>query len=297
MSIQQIAMRSAKKTEFFVRKNAPTILTVAGVGGFVATTAFTIRATAKAVDMLPVISKRVQQARDEAKSEEMNEKDASVALAKAYVENAILISKIYAPTLAIGSASIICVLSAHGMMLKRQASVVALYAAMDASFKAYRSRVAAELGEEKELDIYRRPTMRALDGEEGGEPPVGLDGEVIDMFDVMPSPYARFFDETSRNWTKTPEYNLMFLRAQQDWANDRLRAYGYLFLNEVYEALGLPRSQAGQIVGWKLNNDGEGDGHVDFGLYAIGDECNRAFVNGIEHTVLLDFNVDGVIKI
>jgi hypothetical protein len=87
----------------------------------------------------------------------------------------------------------------------------------------------------------------------------------------------------------------MFLRAQQQWANDRLHAHGYIFLNEVYEALGLERSQAGQLVGWKLN--GNGDGYVDFGLYSIGDESNRAFVNALEPVVLLDFNVDGPIAI
>src|ERR1700744_3596431 len=100
MSFQNAAMRVTKKTEFFVRKNAPTILTGVGVAGFVATTALTIRATAKAVDMLPIISKRVQQARDEAVAEEMNTKDASTALAKAYVENALMVTKIYGPTLA-----------------------------------------------------------------------------------------------------------------------------------------------------------------------------------------------------
>ena len=289
MSIQQVAMKAAKQSEFFLKKNAPTILTGVGVAGFVATTAFTIRATAKAVDALPGISKRVQTAREKIKAEELNQKDASQVLAKAYTENVIEIAKIYGPTFAIGSASIICVLSAHGMMLKRQASLVAVYTALDASFKAYRHRVAEKIGDAEELELYRRPKMRALDETEGEG------GEVIDMSDVLPSPYARFFDETSRNWTKTPEYNMLFLRAQQDWANDRLRAYGYVFLNEIYEALGLERSQAGQIVGWKLSNDG--DGFIDFGIYDIFDENSRAFVNGIEHTVLLDFNVDGPIRI
>lgn len=291
MSIQQLALRSAKKTQFFVNKNAPTILTTVGVGGFIATTAFTIRATAKTMDMLPIVSKRVQQARDEAKAEEMNEKDASITLAKAYVENAILVGKIYAPTLALGSASILCVLAGHGMMLRRQAQLVAVYSALDASYKAYRRRVADKIGEAEELELYRRPSMRALDAVDGVE----SDACQIDFGDMLPSPYARFFDESSKNWTKTPEYNMLFLRAQQDWANDRLRAYGYIFLNEIYEALGLERSQAGQIVGWKKDNGG--DGFVDFGIFDIFDESSRAFVNGLEHTVLLDFNVDGIIKI
>ena len=116
-----------------------------------------------------------------------------------------------------------------------------------------------------------------------------------DSADRSPSPYGRFFDPFNVNYSDTPEYNMMFLKTQQQWANDRLQAHGYLFLNEVLEALGFDRTQAGQIVGWKLN--GNGDGYVDFGIHNIFDENSRAFVNGKDPVVLLDFNVDGVIGI
>jgi hypothetical protein len=190
--------------------------------------------------------------------------------------------------------SIVCVLSAHRILIKRNASLVAAYATIDAAYRSYRSRVRDEIGEERELSLYRGVKMKkAAEGDEGFDPNAAC--EIIDLDDVMPSPYARFFDEFSTNWSKTPEYNMMFLRSQQQWANDRLNAFGFIFLNEVYEALGLERSQAGQIVGWKLK--GNGDGHVDFGLYNIGDESSRAFVNGLEASVLLDFNVDGPVRI
>jgi Family of unknown function (DUF6353) len=292
MNLSGIAVRAAKQTELFMRRNAPTILTTTGVAGFIGTVALTIRATNRAIDVLPEISRDIRVVKDKEIDANYTAQNKAGELTGTYFNSAVKLGEIYGPVLLLGSASIFCVISAHGMMLKRQASLVAAYSALDASFRAYRKRVAEKIGETEELELYRRPKMRALDGDdEAGEG----DACQIDFDDILPSPYARFFDETSRNWTKTPEYNLMFLRAQQDWANDRLTAYGFLFLNEVYEALGFDRSQAGQIVGWKKN--GNGDGFVDFGLYQIGDECNRAFVNGIEHTVLLDFNVDGIIKI
>lgn len=43
---------------------------------------------------------------------------------------------------------------------------------------------------------------------------------------------------------------MMFLRRQQDYANEMLKARGHLFLNEVYDLLDIPRSKAGQVVGW-----------------------------------------------
>ena len=113
------------------------------------------------------------------------------------------------------------------------------------------------------------------------------------------SDYARFFDCTSAHWTKDPEYNLMFLRQQQNYANDLLKQRGHLFLNEVYDMLGINRSQAGQIMGWVYDEKNpDCDNFVDFGIYTMSgnetyDKPKRMFVNGDERAILLDFNVDG----
>jgi hypothetical protein len=110
------------------------------------------------------------------------------------------------------------------------------------------------------------------------------------------SQYARFFDESCPNWGKDSEYNLAYLTQQQQYANDMLKTRGYLFLNEVYDMLGMPRSKAGQLVGWVYDpENGTGDNYVDFGIYSIDDARHRNFINGYEKTVLLDFNVDGLI--
>lgn len=89
----------------------------------------------------------------------------------------------------------------------------------------------------------------------------------------------------------------MFLRRQQDYANEMLKSRGHLFLNEVYDLLDIPRSKAGQVVGWVYNkNDNtKGDNYVDFNIYDVTDNAKRRFVNGYEKSILLDFNVDGVI--
>lgn len=291
MKFPSVMTRSMGSGKLALQRNAPTILTVAGVAGFIASNVLTARATTKAASTLPEMQKDLAKTKMIAEDEEWSDKDRIRAITKVYANNSLVLLQIYGPAMAVGAASIVCVISAHSMMAKRQASLVAAYTALDASYRAYRARVREEFGDEKELELYREVKQMRIFDAEGPE-----DGTlVVDKDDVLPSAYARFFDSYNPNWTKTPEYNLMFLRSVQDWANDRLRAYGYLFLNEVYQELGLERSQAGQIVGWKFK--GDGDGFVDFGLYNIGDECNRAFVNIIEPTVLLDFNVDGVINI
>lgn len=110
---------------------------------------------------------------------------------------------------------------------------------------------------------------------------------------VDTSYYAKFFDAVCTGWTKDPKFNLIFLKQQQNYANELLRVKGHLFLNEVYDMLGIPRTKAGQIVGWKYDEKNPiGDNFVDFG---INDDRNKDFVNGYENTALLDFNVDGEI--
>jgi hypothetical protein len=85
----------------------------------------------------------------------------------------------------------------------------------------------------------------------------------------------------------------MFIKAQERYANDLLKAKKRVFLNEVYEMLGLPRTKAGQIVGWVYNpENSKGDNYIDFGLYS--DNLSYSdYVNGFDQAILLDFNVDG----
>ena len=110
------------------------------------------------------------------------------------------------------------------------------------------------------------------------------------------SRYAKFFDESSPAWTKDAGYNLAYLRQQQQYANDLLKLKGHLYLNEVYDMLGIPRTKEGQVVGWVYSTDNPiGDNFVDFGIFDTQNEAARAFVNGYERTVRLDFNVDGII--
>ena len=107
------------------------------------------------------------------------------------------------------------------------------------------------------------------------------------------SQYSRFFDEGCKMWTKDAEYNMLYLRSMQNYANDLLKARGYVFLNEVYDLLGFPRTKEGQLVGWVYNENGHtGDNFIDFDIYA---ERSKDFVNGITNSPLLDFNVDGCI--
>lgn len=104
------------------------------------------------------------------------------------------------------------------------------------------------------------------------------------------SDHARWFDAGCVRWVKNSEYNKIFLIQSENHCNDLLRRKGYLFLNEVYNVLGIPRSEAGQLVGWIYKDDS----YVDFGLCAD-NPITKDFIDGYRNDVILDFNVDGVI--
>ena len=124
------------------------------------------------------------------------------------------------------------------------------------------------------------------DEEKTKEKSITMNCNPIDMVAV--------FDNGCYGWTRDHKTNDMFLKVQQNYANEMLKAQGYLFLNDVYKLIGVPATRAGQIVGWVYDEKNPvGDNYVDFNIMDINSERARAFVNGYERSILLDFNVDG----
>lgn len=279
-NLEAATRRFAGATKLLAKKHGPAILTGCGIAGFLATNVLTARAAVRVQEPVKVYKLKLARWKDLPDEEQ---REAMIDIGR----EACKIGWAFAPAVLAGSASIACLITGHGMMRHRQIALATAYTAIQQAYDAYRERVRKEIGEDRELELYR--DVRLLDPAEPGLPCE------IDYDDKMPSLYARFFDYHSPNWKKTPEYNLMFVYQQQQWANDRLRAYGHVFLNEVYDALGIKRSQLGQLVGWKMGNGG--DDYVTFGIHDIFDDNARAFVNGVEGVILLDFNVDGPIAI
>lgn len=292
---------NAHRIGFKIKKASPEIMVVAGVVGVVTSTVMACKATTKVNDILEETRKQVDDVHNVLDSDvisenEYNNDDAKKDLAIIYAQTGVKLIKLYAPSVIVGALSITGILASHKILKKRNVALTAAYATIDRSFKEYRGRVVERFG--KELDRELRYNIKAQEIEEKTVDKDGnetVEKKTISVVDPnMYSDYARIFDNGSMGWTKDPEYNLMFLKLQQNQANDRLRAQGYLFLNDVYDMLGIPRTKAGQIVGWIYDEDNPvGDNFVDFGIYDIYNEKACDFVNGRERSIVLDFNVDG----
>ena len=293
-------IRMYNNTKNGVQKHSPEILAGVGVVGVVASTVMACKATMKLNDIL----EESKETRDKIKEVENNPKyedkyspeDAKKDLTINYVQTGMKVAKLYAPAVLLGGASLGCLLASNDILRKRNAALSAAYMTVDKSFKEYRNRVTERFGEEVEKEIRYGIKAEQIEttvvDEDGNETTVT---ETIKTMDPnLYSDYARFFDAASPYWQNDPEYNLMFLKAQQQYANDLLRAKGRLFLNDVYDMLGIEKTKAGQVVGWVYDRENpNGDNFVDFGIYDMSKERVRAFVNGYETNILLDFNVDG----
>ena len=292
---------NAHRIGFKIKKASPEIMVVAGVVGVVTSTVMACKATTKVNDILEETRKQVDDVHnvldsDVVSEDEYNNDDAKKDLAIIYTQTGVKLIKLYAPSVIVGALSITGILASHKILKKRNVALTAAYATIDRSFKEYRGRVVERFG--KELDRELRYNIKAQEIEEKTVDKDGnetIEKKTISVVDPnMYSDYARIFDNGSMGWTKDPEYNLMFLKLQQNQANDRLKAQGYLFLNDVYDMLGIPRTKAGQIVGWIYDEENPvGDNFVDFGIYDIYNEKACDFVNGRERSIVLDFNVDG----
>lgn len=293
--------RGLHRAGFTVKKHSPEILLGVGIVTGVATLVTACKATTKVSAVLEKTKKTVDDIHyvldnQEEYGDQYTPEDGKKDLAIAYVQTGYEFAKLYAPAVILGVTSLTCILASHNIIHKRNIALAAAYATVDNSFKEYRNRVIDRFG--KELDRELKYNIKAQEieetviNEDGTETVVKKTVQTVHPNDI--SEFARFFDETCTAWDRNAEYNLMFLKRTQDHFNDLLRTRGHVFLNEVYDALGMQRSTAGQIVGWVYDESNpDCDNYIDFGIFDLYNESKRHFVNGFEKSILLDFNVDG----
>ena len=288
----------AKRAGMSVKKHSPEIMVITGVVGCVAAAVMACKATTKLDTVMDESRSKLDAVHNaiETESEEYSLEDSKKDTALIYLQTGVQLCKLYGPAVVLGCLSITSILASNDILRKRNAALAAAYATIDTSFKQYRERVIDRFGEEVERQIHHN--IKAVEIEETVTDENGKEKKVKKTIDVVDpneiSDYAKIFDEFNDNWKKDPEYNLMFLKGVQAHCNDRLRAEGMLFLNDVYKELGFEPTKAGQVVGWVYDeHDPDCDNYVDFGIFNLHSQAAHDFVNGYERSILLDFNVDG----
>lgn len=205
-----------------------------------------------------------------------------------------------APAAIVGAATITMIYFSNSISKKRLAAMGAAYATLQTAFDGYKRTMVEALGKES-VDKILKPKLpnvgksaEEILSSDNKSDAANVSDAVVNSLKAL-SPYARIIaEESSTCWDPNEDYTSQNITAIQLWANRRLERKGHLFLNEVFDQLGLSRTREGAVVGWLKNS--EGDNYVSFGDFdasiyrVLSDDYTR-----VDSNFIVDFNVDGVI--
>lgn len=278
--------RAATMAVLKTKKNSPHIFFGIGLVGAVGATVMACKATLRVEDVMDDIHDDIEKVK-EAKANiadptPQEEKEYRREMGTAVGKGAIKLIRLYGPAGVVGGVSIACLTGAHVQLVHRNAALGVLVGTLSKSLEEYRGRVRDKVGDEEESDLWNgRSDVKVKD--EDGKP-------VMQKMQTGTGcgPYAKLFDESNRNWVPNAEMNMAFLLAVEKHCNQKLDANGVLLLNDAYEALGIEKTTAGAIMGW-LRDPEDPYTRIKFGIF---ETRNALFVNGLEYSIWLDFNVD-----
>ncbi len=284
------------KARFGLKKHSPEILVVAGVVGTVVSAVMACKATTKIDAILGETKEQLDKIHEYSENPDMAEKydveDAKKDTVIVYAHAGVKLAKLYAPAAGLAILSLGSILASNNILRKRNAALAAAYAVVDRSFKEYRDRVVERFGKEADRQLWYN--IKAEEIEETITDEKGKEKKVKKTIEVAvpnASEYVKYFTKSNPYWENNPEYVEMFLRSQQNYANDKLKATGHLTLNDAYDMLGFQDSKAGMVVGWIYDLDHpNGDNYVEFDVEKVYLPNERG---GYEEAYAIDFNVDG----
>lgn len=219
------------KSQLFIKRNAPTILTVTGGIGVVTTSITAAKATPKAIRLL-------EEAREEKKEE----------LTK--IEKIKIAGPVYIPTILMGTATIACIFGANILNKRHQAALVSAYAMIDSSYKEYRQKLKELYGEEAHEEIVNAIAVEKA--REVGITANNLCTKTCLTDDESCGEPVLFYDEWSNRYFESTIEQVIVAEYH---TNRNFTLRGYLFLNELYSFLGLEETEYGNTVGWSVEDD------------------------------------------
>lgn len=272
------------RIKFGAKKNAPELLLGTALVTGTACIITTGKAACKAKTIMEVANKDKTDLMMDYESGIVTEDDFKKEVTKHYSRLALSLMKEYAIPATLYAATVACVFGTYKVQKNRQ---VALSTALAACTTAYNSLV-KRLKDGAEHGLTAKDVLEGKTVVERINPETGEITKETVQGEPVTGVYNFRFDKYSTAWERDHFQNECTLISEQNWANDKLRLEGFVFLNDILERLGLPKTKAGQIVGWRI--DGKGDGFVDFGMKDCSLYEDERFD---ENAWDLDFNCDG----
>lgn len=208
--------RLARQTGLYLQRHSAAILTIVGSIGVIATAVTAAKATPRAIQLL-----------NEAEVEKREE--------LTRMEIIRTVAPVYIPSFLIGCATIGCIFSIHILDYRRQSTLTSAYMLLDQSFKDYKAKVKELYGDDADKQIQagllRDHLKETVD--------ISLSSDEQRLF--YEEYYGQIFERTMLE-VQDAEYQL----------NRKFVLDGEANLNDFFEFLGLPKSKAGEALGWSL---------------------------------------------
>lgn len=221
----------------FVVKNGPGLLLGIGIGGFFITSYECAKKTVEA-------TKKIEEIKENTPVEEIGTDEYKKEVAKKVIP-------MYIPTMAGFALSAACVITSFKITNDRHASEMAAiataYSASKNELKSYKDKVKEALGAEKEEEIQKKvdeDTLKSNPQNEKNTLNSNVNGD------------CRCYDPVTGNYFWSDAHKI---RIAIDRVNERLRSEMYVPLNELYYELGLDPCEAGDQLGFNIN-----DGYIHF---------------------------------
>lgn len=244
-----------RKVASEVSKNSPVILTGLAVTGVVSTVVLAVRATPKAMSLID--DELYSQYEKSGMMEDVSFPEWLGLETKTYTFNdrtnllkksevIKLTWKCYIPTAAVGLATIVCIIGAHNIHLRRNAALASLYSLTESAFKEYQAKVVETIGKNKELKVRDDVSADKIKRNPSGDAEIIFTGKGETLC----------YDSMSGRYFKT---DIEKVRRIQNHLNRDLMSEMFISLNEFYNELGLSNIKLGEEMGW----------HIDKGMIDI----------------------------
>jgi hypothetical protein len=206
-----------------VNDYSPQILTGLGVAGVVSTAVLAVKATPEAMRRLDVL-----------------DQDANK------VEQFKATWTVYIPAASVGSLTIACIIFGNTISSKRNAALMSLWTLTETNFREYQDKTQLLVGKKKEEEIRAAVVEDKLRRDDSYKEIVMLANDSDVLF--LESYSGRYFMSTMES-----------VRGAVNDINEKIynSNEGSASLNEFYDLIHLPRTQAGEEVGWSTDNSME----------------------------------------
>lgn len=214
------ALRNLKNA---ARKHSPEILTGIGIAGMITTTIMAVRATPKALIL-------IDEKKEELETEKLPPKELILTTWKCYI-----------PATAIGTVSVLCLIGASSVNMRRRAALATAYTLSESALKEYQEKVVETIGEKKEQSIRDAVAKDKIDK----NPASNCEVFITEQGNTL------CFDAVSGRYFKS---DIDKIKKAENELNRRMRDEMYISLNEFYYEIGLDGISIGGELGWNIDN-------------------------------------------